>query len=271
MSTKRKNKIFSKKNKSSSFIKLLSPKEGFTLVELIVVITILAILWTIAFISLQWYSSDARNSKRTSDLNSISSAMSIEITKWIGLLGFVRSDTNAQVENIQIAGSTGSTGWDYDAGRVNYTALWIKEEDFKDSNGSEYAIGVTTRIQWKYQLWAKMEQWGWASVAKLVWTYSPRNPASSVTVISTWALNIVNINDSDIGKLLPGDTISWLGVAVWTTVQKISADEKILTLSNNVTSLGTLSLASAETRGLIDAAWTGTWVVVTDWGDYFPY
>jgi len=40
----------------------------FTLVELIVVITILAILWTIAFISLQWYSKTARNSTRTSDI-----------------------------------------------------------------------------------------------------------------------------------------------------------------------------------------------------------
>ncbi len=42
--------------------------KGFTLVELIVVITILAILWTIAFISLQWYSKDARNSARVSDI-----------------------------------------------------------------------------------------------------------------------------------------------------------------------------------------------------------
>jgi len=46
-------------------------KQWFTLVELIVVITILAILWSIAFISLQGYSADARNSKRTSDLNSL--------------------------------------------------------------------------------------------------------------------------------------------------------------------------------------------------------
>lgn len=34
--------------------------KAFTLVELIVVITILSILWTIAFISLQWYSSNSR-------------------------------------------------------------------------------------------------------------------------------------------------------------------------------------------------------------------
>ena len=43
-------------------------KKAFTLVELIVVITILAILWTIAFISLQWYSADSRDSVRISDV-----------------------------------------------------------------------------------------------------------------------------------------------------------------------------------------------------------
>ncbi|MFK7779657.1 MAG: prepilin-type N-terminal cleavage/methylation domain-containing protein [Candidatus Gracilibacteria bacterium] len=46
-------------------------KKAFTLVELIVVITILSILGTIAFISLQGYSKDARDSTRTSDLSTM--------------------------------------------------------------------------------------------------------------------------------------------------------------------------------------------------------
>ncbi len=50
---------------------------AFTLVELIVVITILAILWTIAFISLQWYSKDARDATRTADLNNIKTSIEI--------------------------------------------------------------------------------------------------------------------------------------------------------------------------------------------------
>ena len=48
-----------------------SKKIAFTLVELIVVITILAILWTIALISLEWYTSDARDSVRVTDLKNI--------------------------------------------------------------------------------------------------------------------------------------------------------------------------------------------------------
>ncbi|MDD2871274.1 MAG: prepilin-type N-terminal cleavage/methylation domain-containing protein [Candidatus Gracilibacteria bacterium] len=50
---------------------------GFTLVELIVVITILAILGTIAFISLQGYSSQARDSTRISDLSSMKSSLEL--------------------------------------------------------------------------------------------------------------------------------------------------------------------------------------------------
>lgn len=50
---------------------------GFTLVELIVVITILAILWTIAFISLSWYSEQARDSTRISDLSSIKTGLEL--------------------------------------------------------------------------------------------------------------------------------------------------------------------------------------------------
>jgi len=52
-------------------------KKAFTLVELIVVITILAILWTIAFISLQWYSRDARDSTRTADISNIKTSLEL--------------------------------------------------------------------------------------------------------------------------------------------------------------------------------------------------
>ena len=52
-------------------------KKGFTLVELIVVITILAILWTIAFISLQWYAKDARDSVRIQDVANIKKSLEL--------------------------------------------------------------------------------------------------------------------------------------------------------------------------------------------------
>ena len=55
----------------------------FTLVELIIVITILAILWTIAFISLQGYSTDARDSTRISDLSIMKTSLEIfQLDNW---------------------------------------------------------------------------------------------------------------------------------------------------------------------------------------------
>ena len=57
-------------------------KQGFTLVELIVVITILAILWTIAFVSLQWYSKSARDSARVSDMSRIKTSLELFKIDW---------------------------------------------------------------------------------------------------------------------------------------------------------------------------------------------
>lgn len=53
----------------------------FTLVELIVVITILAILWTIAFISFQWYTRNARDWVRTTDITNLTKALEIYISE----------------------------------------------------------------------------------------------------------------------------------------------------------------------------------------------
>jgi type II secretory pathway pseudopilin PulG len=58
-------------------------KKWFTLVELIVVIIILAILWTISFIALQWYSQDARDTKRITDIRNLITKLTIEHTKWV--------------------------------------------------------------------------------------------------------------------------------------------------------------------------------------------
>lgn len=73
---------------------------GFTLVELIVVITILAILGTVGFISLQGYSSKARDSARVSDITNITKGLEILLTK---------GSTLPQPENVVTITASGVT------------------------------------------------------------------------------------------------------------------------------------------------------------------
>ena len=78
--------------------------KGFTLVELIVVITILAVLWTIAFVSFQWYASNSRDSVRLTDLSNISKAIKVKLAAWEILLmpdKPVEIQTNWEVLNYQ--------------------------------------------------------------------------------------------------------------------------------------------------------------------------
>ena len=46
-------------------------KKGFTLLELIIVLTIVTILWTIEYFSYQWYSKSARDTTSISDVQNI--------------------------------------------------------------------------------------------------------------------------------------------------------------------------------------------------------
>ena len=81
--------------------------KAFTLVELIVVITILAILWTIAFISLQGYSANARDSVRISNLTNMDKWLSIvQVKDW------VLPDPEWSIANITVSWSTIMTQWE---------------------------------------------------------------------------------------------------------------------------------------------------------------
>ena len=85
----------------------LKDTQAFTLVELIVVITILAILWTIAFISLQWYSANARDSVRIANLTNMD--------KWLGILqakDWTLPEPEWNTTQITLSGSTIMTQWE---------------------------------------------------------------------------------------------------------------------------------------------------------------
>ena len=118
-------------------------KAGFTLVELIVVITILAILGTIAFISLQGNTQEAKNSKVTSDVRSLATAAETALTKQeLTLRELVDQDGNGtDVEGLFGDNTTinpNPTTGNYEIGAVAFTALRQNGADF----GNEYVAAI---------------------------------------------------------------------------------------------------------------------------------
>ena len=113
--------------------------KAFTLVELIVVITILAILGTIAFISLQGYSWDAKNSKVTSDLKSIQTALEAKRTQdsTVTLRDFVTWDLSTD-NGITWAVGSGATlaTTNYSIGNMDFVKLEQNGSEFKDGNSA---------------------------------------------------------------------------------------------------------------------------------------
>ena len=126
-------------------------QKGFTLVELIVVITILAILGTIAFISLQGYSQDARDAKVTSDVTSISRQIETRLTESGNTSIFDLQGATAADNVVATAGGFGNefafntaSGHLYEVAEVNYTALALDDTEFRDSNNNPYLLGAVT-------------------------------------------------------------------------------------------------------------------------------
>ncbi|MDD2870488.1 MAG: type II secretion system protein [Candidatus Gracilibacteria bacterium] len=229
-------------------------KNAFTLVELIVVITILAILGTIAFISLQGYSADARNSKRTSDIGNIQSAISLKQVEGVPLLSFVAENVNALSGGLDIGGSIGvlAASGAYAAGTPSYTVLNVIEKDFKDPKSDKaYRIGATTRAGGVFQVAAVLEQDG--DETNLVnGTYAARTATGYTGTPdgTTFSLEDENANRFKVGDVVNGGR----------TVDKVSRDGVTLTLSSSYTGT-TLTLANDESAGLIGSTADKTKVV----------
>lgn len=175
-------------------------KKAFTLVELIVVITILAILGTIAFISLQGYSGEARDSKRLSDVNNLIKKVNIEMSKGTSLTSLISSGST--ITGVTINGTWATvTQW-----VVNFTAIKENEADFQDRvNGTavNYPMSITV---WGSGTWAyKFMQIATVSEAKnsavVVGNYYKMNTSTDSDSIIKNGSNFV----VDDGAVLPYD------------------------------------------------------------------
>lgn len=145
--------------------------KAFTLVELIVVITILAILGTIAFISLQGYSAEARDSKRISDVSNIAKKVSLMVagreartvddfhstagTNFAGLVasGTVRANNEASTGTVLSSAADGN----YGVGSPDFAALQQSGEDFKDPSSKDDYVYAYETVGDTFQVAASLE------------------------------------------------------------------------------------------------------------------
>ncbi|MDD2892050.1 MAG: type II secretion system protein [Candidatus Gracilibacteria bacterium] len=237
--------------------------KGFTLVELIVVITILVILGTIAFLNLGGMSASARDSQRTSDLNQINTQiMTSQAKSGMSYINMVSSGAANQLNTLSIAGTGVTPGAEYTAGDVNYTVLGIDSAKFKDPiKAVAYKMGATSLAGTAYQLAATLEE---TNTALVMGTYRARTAADTA---SGTVLNSIITLESGFGVFKVGDVLT--DGTHTGSITSISADLTRITLdSTTLTATGAFALNVVESDGLISNNGTN---VVTNKGTVLPY
>ncbi len=111
-------------------------KKAFTLVELIVVIIIIAILWTIAFISLQWYSKSARDVRRTTDIQNIKKSLELFILR---------------TGKYPLPDNSGTVSYSWDLLRTQWT-IWDTVSTNLSRNLNEKPLDPLTKIEYTYSV-----------------------------------------------------------------------------------------------------------------------
>ena len=256
-------------------MKATASNKGFTLVELIVVITILAILGTIGFLSLQGYSANARDSKRTSDLRSLSTSVTTQATSGVAYTAFADATASGALSNIALAGLT-STGVStaYAGGIPKYAVLGVDAGKFKDPQGQDYKVGTSTLAGGVFQFAATLEAGGTPTSA-VNGNYNARatgslaasgsiNATSTATTVASTPMQIA-IPASAINQFKRGDNVLFSTISG--TINNISGDGTTLTFVPSTAGLVAgsyaLKLVNPESTGLV-AQKAGTTIPVLD-------
>jgi prepilin-type N-terminal cleavage/methylation domain-containing protein len=191
-------------------------KQAFTLVELIVVITILAILGTIAFISLQWYSKSSRDSVRISDISKIKSSLDLfHIDAW----------KYPEVTNWEVVTYSGWEVWT----QWTFWDITFKSVDKLNKIPTDpltWKEYIYSRLNTKneYEIWSIME-------SDLVWLniINEANAADPVKSYVTWTYNwiLAKVSTGSITYILSVPTLIssniWDGNLTWIISRKALA------------------------------------------------
>jgi len=169
-------------------------KFWFTLVELIVVITILAVLWTIGFLSFQSYTVYSRDVTRLSNLNVLKSWLEIQYTKW----GYFAEPDD--YVNITASGTVIRKQWLF--WKKALRTIKVNTDASKDPLTWEYYDYITDNNLSEYQIVWYME-WGETSyktpllskeglgVVQASWTwYTMKTKWQDLWVVFSWSVEV---------------------------------------------------------------------------------
>ncbi len=239
-----------KQKLSCSWIPSLKPErkglqsKWFTLVELIIVMAILAILWTISFISLHWYTSNARNSARLSDIQDIWKVLELyKVDNW-------EYPTPTNWKDITYSWSKVWSQWTF--GKDTISLLWSKSQISKvpidPLTWSQYTYSLLNtkkkyQIAWVFEWDIALNNFNTANAAwqygvtKIFWNYNWKIiklwKCNSITVLAlpsiiAWDLSELSLNKIIQKKELLYTWFTWLPSSYrWTSKFSSNSDKNI--------------------------------------------
>ncbi len=213
-------------------------QKAFTLVELIVVITIIAILSTIWFVAYSWFSSKARDSSRVAQLKSINWALESYTTRW---------KLPLPDDKVTIYASWTIIWYQWNAWEAVLNKIWIKEwwKDPNDDKYYTYSIDSklkniqllaflendinedkeTTSIINNYGLFKKVNATDYTNrIARPYWSKLwilldvSNNPIQENTNLRTSWLDIVTSTWTYKAVFMTKDTLSSSWIVIWTWI-----------------------------------------------------
>lgn len=170
---------------------------AFTLVELIVVITILSVLATIWFVSLTWYSQEAKDATKTADL------VNIWRWIWIGVLSW-KSFNTSKLTDVSYAHHPAPLTvkiWEL----TQWVVPWLSDTPVDPYTWKPYIIGIHENNQgivtygqvwWILEnrkgeitkLWTNDKFPSFVPVQRIVWNYKPNDFVWVSWLIPRWAI-----------------------------------------------------------------------------------
>jgi len=213
---------------------MITNKRAFSMVELVIVITILSVLWTISFMWVQWYTRDARDSARLSDIS--------VIEQWLSI-AFVKTWRIPTPENkIDITSSWELIGYQWDAWKKVLYDIEIISKNVKDPLDDTYYSYIVDDTFSSFQILSYLEG-PWYSqnplihsthavdderrFKKLKWNnlWILTEPSNDVlihkldSVIKSWSLDIATTKDPYVANIDDGISVAW----TWSELQILSS------------------------------------------------